>query len=110
MVGNFRIILGMLGWARLSFTKARDQKIHLLESFNPVNLTNDCDPPLSTCGYPIEKEPSNVSLKIVDGWPASTFDWPWSWAHHRASILYFRIQRFMLRSDEFEFIVVCSRS
>ena len=83
MVCNFRIILGMLGWARLSFTQARDQKIHLLESFNPVNLTNNCDPPLSTCGYPIEKEPSNVSLKIVDGWPASTFDWPWSWAHHR---------------------------
>ena len=95
MVGNFRIIFLVLGWTRLNFTQARDPKIRLLESFNPVNLTNDCDPPLSTCGYPIEKEPSNVSLKIVDGWPASTFDWPWSRAHHLS-----------WTKELFEFIVV----
>ena len=88
-MANFTIIrwlriIGFLGLTRSSFKETRDQKIRLLESFQPINVTDDCGPPIGKCGYPLEKEPSNVSLKIVDGWPGSTFDWPWSRGHHFA--------------------------
>ena len=81
-MGRMILGLGILGLTGLSFTAAKDKKIRLLESFNPINSSSECGPPIGNCGFPIENEPSNVSLKIVDGWPGSTFDWPWSRDHH----------------------------
>ena len=57
-------ILGFLGLTRSSFKEARDQKIRLLESFQPINVTDDCGPPIGNCGFPSEKEPSNCREKI----------------------------------------------